>query len=98
MLLTRADCEQIDQISGRREDRDFYFSLTGFSSPGTSYNYDFSKPAGEQQSLYREIVVAGLNASDFVTEQVFFKSKDGTKVPMFITSHKECVFAVPWPR
>ena len=41
--------------------------------------------------MFRESDVKGFNAEDYVTEQVFFKSKDGTSVPMFIIHRKDLV-------
>lgn len=42
--------------------------------------------------LFREISVKNFDASKFVTDQVFYKSKDGTKIPMFIV-HKKVRYA-----
>ncbi|SCZ88299.1 BZ3500_MvSof-1268-A1-R1_Chr2-1g04318 [Microbotryum saponariae] len=75
----------IDQITGRREDREFWFSMTSFTSPGTVYRYEFDAKEGEEQSIYRAATVKGINPDDFMSEQVFYKSKDGTKIPMFVT-------------
>lgn len=81
----------IDQISGRREDSEMFFSMSGFASPGTSYRVEFSAEdiSPVLPVMYRTVTVDGISADDFVTEQVFFESKDGTKIPMFITSHKD---------
>ncbi|GJN89615.1 hypothetical protein Rhopal_002602-T1 [Rhodotorula paludigena] len=84
----------IDQIAGRREHGEFWFSMTSFTSPGTVYRFDFSDKgaAGEhegKEAVYREAKVEGIQPSDFVSEQVFYQSKDGTKVPMFITRPKD---------
>lgn len=89
----------IDQIAGRREHGEFWFSMTSFTSPGTVYRFDFSDKdaAGKhegKEAVYREAKVEGIQPSDFVSEQVFYQSKDGTKVPMFITRPKECVAAL----
>lgn len=59
--------------------------MTSFTSPGTVYRYSFEEKKGEEQSVYRVAKVDGINPDDFVSEQVFYESKDGTKVPMFIT-------------
>lgn len=40
-------------------------------------------------SVFRETKVAGLRTDDFVSKQVFYTSKDGTRIPMFITHHKD---------
>ncbi|KAK4703563.1 prolyl oligopeptidase, partial [Phenoliferia sp. Uapishka_3] len=75
----------IDSMSGRREDKDMWFSMTSFTSPGTVYRYNFEEAEGRELSTYREAAVKGIVPEDFVSEQVFYESKDGTKVPMFIT-------------
>ncbi|KAM0746501.1 hypothetical protein T439DRAFT_344226 [Meredithblackwellia eburnea MCA 4105] len=75
----------VDQISGRREHDEFWFSMTSFTSPGTVYRYQFAKGQGEERTVYREAKSEGLKPEEFVSEQVFYESKDGTRVPMFIT-------------
>lgn len=59
----------IDQIAGRREDKEMWFSMTSFVSPGTVYRYEFDKPEGEEQSVYRVATVEGINPEDFISEQ-----------------------------
>lgn len=63
----------------------FFISVGGFTTPLTLYKYDFES---DSLSLYRQTVVAGIDPGDFETEQVFYPSKDGTKIPMFITGKK----------
>ncbi|BGP47335.1 hypothetical protein JCM10450v2_003187 [Rhodotorula kratochvilovae] len=84
----------VDQISGKREHSEMWFSMTSFTSPGTVYRYDFKDDAelGKQagkEAVYREAKVEGIQPGDFVSEQVFFESKDGTRVPMFVTRPKD---------
>ena len=69
-------------LSGRREDDQLFFTFSNFVSPGQTYRYQFKKTQGERLSLYRESKVKGINSDDFVTEQVFYYSKDGTKVSL----------------
>ena len=69
---------------GRREDTETFYQFTSFSVPGRIYR--FSIPTGESR-LWRQPQVA-FSPDDFVTEQVFAESKDGTRVPMFITHRK----------
>jgi prolyl oligopeptidase len=59
--------------------------MTSFTSPGTVYHYDFTNGVGQEQRIYRVAKVDGIDPRDFVSEQVFYESKDGTRVPMFIT-------------
>ncbi|MBS1766300.1 MAG: S9 family peptidase [Acidobacteria bacterium] len=71
-------------FSGRREDRAIYYSYTSFADPGSIYRYDLRSG---KQTLWRRPKLA-FNPDDFETKQVFFPSKDGTKIPMFITAKK----------
>jgi prolyl oligopeptidase len=71
----------VDGFRGRRRDRETFYLFTGFTTPGTIYRYDL--PAG-RSTPFREPEVA-FDPSAFVTKQVFYRSKDGTQVPMFIS-------------
>lgn len=65
--------------------------MSGFVSPGTVYRYDFEEGQGRvvgNENVYREARVEGIKPDEFESSQVFFESKDGTKVPMFITKPK----------
>lgn len=71
-------------FSGNKDDKECFFGFTSFTIPGAIYKYDMDKNAYE---LYRAPKVQ-FNSDDFVTEQVFFPSKDGVNVPMFLTYKK----------
>ncbi|HRZ58312.1 MAG TPA: prolyl oligopeptidase family serine peptidase, partial [Candidatus Paceibacterota bacterium] len=71
-------------FSGRREDTETFYSFTSFSVPGRIYRY--SIPTGESR-LWRQPQVA-FAPDDFETHQVFAQSRDGTRVPIFITHRK----------
>ncbi|KAH9813561.1 prolyl endopeptidase [Melampsora americana] len=77
------------QITGKRHHDEFFFMFTGFLSPGTIYRYNFNAPEGEEMSVFRVTELSGLNPNDFVSKQVFYESKDGTQIPMFITHRKD---------
>lgn len=64
---------------------DVFYSLSSFTSPATVYKYD---PATGESTEVFQPEIEGVNLDDYVTEQVFFTSKDGTKVPMFLTYKK----------
>ncbi|WP_096435014.1 prolyl oligopeptidase family serine peptidase [Alteribacter populi] len=74
----------LTNITGGKEDEDMYFGLTSYLNPTVVYKYNFNNG--------RLDVFAGsslsVDTNQFVTEQVFYPSKDGTKVPMFITHRK----------
>ena len=73
-------------FGGRRDAKATYYAFTSFTYPTTIYKYDFLT---NTSTVFRAPKV-DVNSSDYVTTQVFYPSKDGTKIPMFIT-HKKSV-------
>ncbi len=71
-------------FSGRKDDKECFFSFTSFTTPGTVYKYDIDKNTSEVYIAPK----VDFNADDYITEQIFFESKDGTRVPMFLTHKK----------
>ena len=71
-------------FSGDKDDEECFYGFTSFTTPGATYKYDMNTNTSE---LYRAPKVE-FNPEDFVTEQIFFPSKDGVKVPMFLTYKK----------
>ena len=71
-------------FAGKREQNETFYRFTSFTVPGRVYRYDFSTGA---TTLWREPKVP-FNPDDYQTRQVFYRSKDGTRVPMFITNRK----------
>jgi prolyl oligopeptidase len=74
----------VSGFGGYKEDKEFFYTFTNFTTPSTTYRYDVSK--GESV-LYKKSEIK-LNTDDYETKQVFYPSKDGTKVPMFIVHKK----------
>ena len=72
-------------FSGNRDDKFVFYTFTTFNFPPTIYKYDI---ATKQSSLFREPEIPGFKSTEFETRQVFYKSKDGTRVPMFIVHKK----------
>ena len=72
-------------FGGKDEDTEIYYSLSNYTSPATLYRYDI---ASGTSTLYKAPEVA-FDPSQFVTEQVFYTSKDGTRVPMFVSHRKD---------
>ena len=71
-------------FGGKRDQQETFFSFSSFNQPPSSYRYDL---ATGKTALVRSASV-DFDPNDFEVNQVFFKSKDGTRVPMFI-SHKK---------
>jgi prolyl oligopeptidase len=71
-------------FGGKRDENEVFYTFSSFTTPPTIYRYDINANKSE---LFHDANVP-YNVSDFVTEQVFYKSKDGTRVPMFIVHKK----------
>ena len=72
-------------FSGDKDDKECFFLFTSFTYPGSIFTYDMDNNTYE---LFRAPKVK-FTPEDFITEQVFYPSKDGTKIPMFLTYHKD---------
>ena len=71
-------------FTGKRKERETFYSFTSFATPTEIFRYDFDKRAS--QVLFKPKVK--FNPDDYVTEQVFYNCTDGTRVPMFISYKK----------
>ncbi len=71
-------------FTGKRKERETFYSFTSFATPTEIFRYDFDKRAS--QVLFKPKVK--FNPDDYVTEQVFYNCTDGTHVPMFISYKK----------
>lgn len=71
-------------FSGDKDDNEAFYTFTSFTFPPTIYRYDVAQNKSE---VFRKTEV-NFNPEDYVSEQQFYTSKDGTKVPMFITYKK----------
>lgn len=77
-------------LYGRRKQPWFWATLEEFTTPSTVARYDFEESSEDKKwSIYRKTFVEGLNSEDFLAEQVWYKSKDDTPIPMFIVRHKD---------
>ncbi|MCC6231747.1 MAG: S9 family peptidase [Verrucomicrobiales bacterium] len=71
-------------FGGKRHHTETFYSFTGFTTPGAVFRYDI---AAGKSTLWRQPKVA-FDPAAYETKQVFFTSKDGTRVPMFITHRR----------
>ena len=78
------DIGSVSGFYGSKNADTTFYKLTGFTNPGQVFAYDVK--SGES-SLFKSIDT-GVNYDDYETKQIFFISKDGTKVPMFIVHKK----------
>ena len=71
-------------FGGKRKDKETFYVFTSFISPNTIYRYD---PVAAKSAIFRQPKVE-FDESRYETKQVFYHSKDGTRVPMFLTYKK----------
>jgi len=74
----------VGALSGDKESNEAFYVFTSYTFPPTIYRFDAAKNTSE---VFRKAEVS-FNSDDYVSEQVFYTSKDGTKVPMSITYKK----------
>ncbi len=72
-------------FGGNRKDTSTFYVLSGYTNPGRIYRYDL---ASGESTLFWEAKLL-FEPDRFVTKQVFYKSKDGTRVPMFLVHRKD---------
>ena len=72
------------QLAGRNDGRDVYLAFTSFLRPTTVYRY--SLPKSDLQAFYAPRTA--FDASQYETRALFFPSKDGTQIPIFVTLRK----------
>lgn len=72
-------------FSGLADDPETFYKFSNFSTPGTVFHFDVDS---RETTLYREPDLA-FDPDDYVTTQIFYESKDGTQVPMFISHRKD---------
>lgn len=71
-------------FDGKQDDSSFYYTFTSFTYPTTIFKYTIETGKSE---LYDQSKV-DFNPDEYITKQVFYESKDGTKIPMFIVHKK----------
>ncbi len=87
-LITEIDLPGLGSIggfSGKKEDSILYYSFSNYNTPRTIYSYE---PNTKVSNLYKKPNI-DFNSDEYTSNQVFYFSKDSTKVPMIITHKKE---------
>ena len=77
----------VDQLSGSKKDSLIFYSLTTFTAPSTIYQYNVTS---NQQEVYFRPVMK-FKSEEYVTEQIFYNSVDGTRIPMFLVHKKDMI-------
>jgi prolyl oligopeptidase len=75
-------------FSGNIDDKFVFYTYQSFTYPSSIFRYDI---AARKSSMFRAPEIPGLDTNQYETKQVFYPSKDGTKVPMFLTHKKGLV-------
>ncbi|OCT78208.1 prolyl endopeptidase [Xenopus laevis] len=81
------DVGSVVGYSGQKKDSEIFYQFTSFLSPGIVFHCDLTKEE-LNPTVFREVLVKGFDPSDYQTIQVFYPSKDGTMIPMFIVHKK----------
>lgn len=71
-------------FGGKKKEKTLYFSFTNYITPGSTYSFD----ADSGLSKVYETPKIDFKSSDYESKQIFYTSKDGTKIPMIITYKK----------
>ena len=77
----------VEDIIGFLADNELFYSYNTFTSPGKVYKYNFKDKTN--QAIF--IPKLNINSEDYITEQVFYYSKDSTRIPMFLVYKKGLV-------
>ena len=72
-------------FGGLNDDKYVFYSFTSFNFPPTIYKYDI---ATKKSTVFRTVDIPGFKPESYETKQVFYNSKDGTRVPMFLVYKK----------
>ncbi len=75
---------RVEGLSGRPDDQETFYSFSSFARPSTIFHYDLKT---NESTVFRQPNLK-FDPEDYETKQVFYFSKDGTQVPMFVTYRK----------
>ena len=84
------DVGSVVGFSGELKHKEMFYKFSNPITPGTMFHVDLSG-SSPQSKVHIETKLAGFDGSKFKVEQIFYPSKDGTKVPMFVTMKKDFV-------
>lgn len=89
------DVGTIGNFSGEKKHSEIFYQFTSFLIPGIIYKVDLQND--EDPQVLREIKVKNFDPSLYKTSQIFYTSKDGTKIPMFIVMKHDAVLDSSMP-
>lgn len=82
----------VSAVSAKRDQNELFYSFTSFLIPSSSYYLKFTSDNDDQiaePQLFKESKPKNFDPSKFITKQIFYESKDGTRIPMFIIHNKQ---------
>ena len=77
-------------FSGELKHKEMFYKFSSPITPGTMFHVDLTQST-PQSKVHIETKLSGFDSSKFKVEQIFYPSKDGAKIPMFVTSRKDFV-------
>ncbi len=86
-LIREVELPGIGSVGGfgtKKEEKELYYSFTNYITPGSIYKYDIA--SGKSELFIKPEI--DFNPENYESHQVFYNSKDGTKIPMIITHKK----------
>lgn len=74
-------------FSGKKKYSEIFYHFVSFLTPGIIYHYDFAKE-GTEPKIFRQVKIEDFDNSLYKVDQVFYESKDGERIPMFVVQRK----------
>ncbi|XP_062414474.1 prolyl endopeptidase-like isoform X1 [Pungitius pungitius] len=81
------DVGTVAGVSCKKAHSELFYKFTSFTTPGIIYHCDL-RESNPQPSVFREVELKGIKQEEYEINQVFYPSKDGTKIPMFLVHAK----------
>uniref|UniRef100_G3NDZ0 Prolyl endopeptidase n=1 Tax=Gasterosteus aculeatus aculeatus TaxID=481459 RepID=G3NDZ0_GASAC len=81
------DVGTVAGVSCKKAHSELFYKFTSFTTPGVIYHCDL-RESDPQPSVFREVELKGIKQEEYEINQVFYPSKDGTKIPMFLVHAK----------
>lgn len=78
----------ISMMTGRFNETNLYYSFSSLNNPGDMYYVDLKDKSFSSRKI-RAVDIPDYNDEDYIVDRIFYPSKDGTKVPMFVVRHKD---------
>lgn len=84
----KLDIGSVIGFSGEKHQSEVFYKFSSMITPGITYHVDMNEERPVPK-VFKESEIKGFDSNQFKVEQVFYESKDGTRVPMFIASRKD---------